>query len=168
MSKLNSTSRSLELAATSELDSKSSQRLIVLVPYFEADPTPLARRVWELANAMGTQVQFIALYSDLALESSLRRQLICMAAMINDDRISVEIDVIFGKDWLDAVKWHRQAGDIIVCLAEQRVGLLRKPLNQILQSDLYGPIYILSGLFSQNDLHSNWPVYIAAWAGFIA
>jgi uncharacterized membrane protein len=37
-----------------------------------------------------------------------------------------------------------------------------------LQSDLNVPLYILSGLYPQEDAPSNWVIRAAAWIGFIA
>ncbi|MDO9302785.1 MAG: hypothetical protein Q7T89_15470, partial [Anaerolineales bacterium] len=96
-----------------------------------------------------------------------RRELVTLSAMVKDDRVSAEADVIFGKDWVNVVKTRAQPGDMVVCFAEQRVGLSRKSLSQILQSDLNMPIYILSDLYRQNASHSNWLAQIAVWTGSI-
>jgi hypothetical protein len=45
---------------------------------------------------------------------------------------------------------------------------MQRPLSQILQSDLDMPLYILSGLYPQNDTRSNWLTQTFAWIGFIA
>lgn len=145
-----------------------ARRLIVLVPRLDADLTAATRRVWELANATDAHIQFLGLYSDPAQEPSLRRELVTMSAMVKDGRVSAEANVIFGKDWVAAVKSRWQAGDTVVCFDEQRVGLSRKPLSQVLQSDLDVPLYILSGLYPQNDSHANWPAQAAAWIGSLA
>ncbi len=179
MNKLNSKHQSLTLSSASRSDPSTlpsvagqrlepARRLIVLVPCLDADLTAVARRVWELANAADAHIQFLGLYSDPAQEPRLRRELVTMSAMVKDGRVSAEADVIFGRDWVDAVKTRWQAGDMVVCFDEQRVGLLRKPLSQILQSDLNVPLYILSGLYPRNDSRSNWPAQIAAWTGSIA
>ncbi|RJP50855.1 MAG: hypothetical protein C4586_05150 [Anaerolineaceae bacterium] len=145
-----------------------ARRLIVLVPRLDADLTAATRRVWELADATGAHVQFLGLYNDPAQEPSLRRELVTMSAMVKDGRVSAEANVILGKDWVAVVKSRWQAGDTVVCFDEQRVGLSRRPLSQILQSDLDVPLYILSGLYPQNDSRSNWPAQAAAWIGSLA
>jgi len=143
-----------------------ARRLIVLVPFLESDLSAVTRRVWELANATGARVQFLGLYSDAIQELSLRRQLANMSAMVNDGKVSAEAEVILGNDWVEILKPRWQIGDLVVCFAEQRVGLLRKPLSQVLLSDLNVPLFILSDLY--HDPHSNWPKQIAAWMGSIA
>lgn len=145
-----------------------ARRLIVLVPRLDADLTAATRRVWELANATDAHIQFLGLYSDPAQEPSLRRELVTMSAMVKDGRVSAEAIVIFGKDWVAVVKSRWQAGDTVVCFDEQRVGLSRKPLSQVLLSDLDVPLYILSGLYPQNDSHSNWTAQLVAWIGSLA
>ena len=86
---------------------------------------------------------------------------------MNYGSVSAEAEVRFGTDWVDAVKSRQQAGDIVVCFAEQRAGLLQRPLSQILQSDLDIPLYILSGLYPPNDSSSRWLARAAAWIGSI-
>lgn len=179
MNKLDSKHQSLTLSSASRSDSSTLplvagqrlepvRRLIVLVPCLEVDLTAVTHRVWELANATGAHVQFLGLYSDPAQEPSLRRELVTMSAMVKDGRVSAEAHVIFGKDWVDVVKTRSQAGDMVLCLAEQRAGSSRKPLNQILHSGLDVPLYILSGLYPRNDSRSNWQAQIFAWVGSVA
>ncbi|MBC7875838.1 MAG: hypothetical protein H7Y59_01595 [Anaerolineales bacterium] len=167
MNKLNSQTASLTLSTASYSELKPARRLIVLVPYLEVDPIPAARRVWELANEMDSCVHFIGLHNDAEQELTLRRELVTMSAMVNDRKVSSDIEVIFGKDWAEAVKSRWQAGDIVVCFSEQRVGLLRKPLSEVLQSELNIPLYILSGLYPKNSPRPNWPAQIAAWTGSV-
>ena len=124
--------------------------------------------MWELANTTGAHVKLLGLFNDETQEPSLRRRLVTMCAIVNYGSVSAETEVAFGKDWVDAVKSRWQAGDIVVCFAEQRAGLLQRPLSQILQSDLDIPLYILSGLYPQNDSSSSWLARAAAWIGSIA
>ncbi len=149
-------------------DLQPARRLLVLIPSIEADLTTITRRVWELADAIGVRVLFLGLYSDPSHESGLRRELVTMCAMVKDERVSASAEVLFGKDWVDVVRTHFQTGDMVVCLAEQRVGLSHKPLSQILQSELQLPIYILSDLYPQKDLHPKWITQFLAWTGSVA
>ena len=145
-----------------------ARRLIILVPGLEADLTEVTRRVWELADATGAHIKFLGLCNDVMQEPSLRRTLVTMSAMVNYDNVSAETEVIVGRDWLGAVKSRCHPGNMLVCMEEQRTGLLRGPLSRILQSDLDVPLYILSGLYPQKDAHPNWPTRAAAWIGFLA
>ena len=125
----------------------------------------VTRRVWELANATGMCVQFLGLCNDASQEPSLRRQLVTISALVGDGRVRTESKVEMGANWIDAVKRNYQTGDMIVCFAEQRAGLLHKPLSQILQSNLKAPVYILSGLPAQNLPRANWLTQIMVWIG---
>ncbi len=175
MNKLDSKYQSLAVSSTSQPDPsirsgqrpEPARRLIVLVPSPEVDLAAATHRVWELANATNAHVQFLSLYSDPSQEPSLRRELITMSAMVKDGRVSAEADVLFGKDWVDVVKAHSQAGDMVVCFAEQSTGFPLKPLSQILQADLDISLYILSDLYPRKKSRSNWLAQIASWMGSI-
>lgn len=156
---------SLNIAATSQ-NSELVRRLIVLVPQFDIDVAPAIHSIWELANSIGASVQFIGLYADTADEPSLRRDLVIMSAMMKDHKVSTEVEVLFGKNWIEIVKSRWQAGDIIVCFDEQRVGLLQQPLSQVLQTSLDIPVYIIYGPASEKD--KNWLSQVALWGGCIA
>src|SRR5215510_14893224 len=130
---------------TSELE--PARRLIVLVPNMESDYIPAIHRIWELASAQHATVLLLGLYKDTRQELGLRRSLITMCAMVQNGDVVAEVKVERGTNWVEVVKRHYQTGDLIVCFAEQRTGLLHKPLSQILQSSLKFPVYILSGLY---------------------
>jgi hypothetical protein len=166
MIKLDTSSASLTHQTSSYKDLEAASRLIVLVPA-EVNFTAVTHRVWELARATGCQILFLSLCTDGAEESSLRRQLITMSAMIQDGKLCVEARVEMESNWVNAVRSEAQEGDLIVCLAEQRAGLLHRPLSQILQSNIKAPVYILSGLVSQDLPRSNWLSQIFAWIGSI-
>ncbi len=142
------------------------RRLIVLIPA-DADYTPLARRIWEVANTLTGQVVLLSLCTDPVQESSLRRQLITMSALIQDVKVCVETRIESGSSWMNAVKSNAEAGDMIVCFAEQREGLLHRPLSQILQANLETPVYILSGLSPQNFQKLSQPNWVSQSLGWI-
>src|SRR5919108_4299833 len=151
---------------TSIVRTTGSSRLIVLVPA-DLDYGPATRRIWELAVAAGRRVQLLSLCKDFVEESSLRRQLILMSALVGDMRISTEAKVEVGANWVDAAKRNYQTGDIIVCFAEHRDGLFLKPLNQILEANLDAPVYTLSSLYTQEYSSANWVSQAILWTGWI-
>src|ERR1044071_8064020 len=118
-----------EPAALSTLE--PARRLIILIPDLESDYTPAIQRIWELANAQHASVILLGLYKDTGQELSLRRSLITVGAMIQNGDVVTEVHVEMGRNWVDAVNRHYQPGDLIVCFAEQRTGLLHKPVSQI-------------------------------------
>ena len=154
------------LASTLPSELERAGRLIVLVPDMEADYIPAIGKIWELANAQHASVLLLSLYKDTRQELSLRRGLITLCAMVQAGRVLAEVKVEMGTNWVSVVKRNYQKGDLIVCFAQQRAGLLHKPLSQILQSNLHIPIYIISGRHlpkPQSKLYSQ----IVAWAGFL-
>jgi hypothetical protein len=143
-----------------------ARRLIVLVPDLESDYIPVMRRIWELANAQRANVQFLGLCKDTRQELNFRRVLATMSAMVQDGNVSTEARVEIGTSWVEVVKKNYLTGDLIVCFAEQRVGLMHRPLSQILDANLNFPVYILSGLYPQKT-KSNWLSQVIAWSGAI-
>jgi hypothetical protein len=158
----------LSVPSVSQSELESVRRFIVLVPPLEADFTLVTRRIWELANAIDAHVLFIGLYSDPTQELGLRRELVTMSAMVNYGKVSAEVEVISGRDWVGAVRSHWQAGDMLMCSVEQRPDLSHGPLGQILESNLNLPLYLLTGLNPQNDSHTNLLAQAAVWIGSIA
>ena len=169
MTKIDTNPTVLPFPVLSQPDSEPVRRLIVLVPCLEADLALMTSRIWEMANATGAHVQFVSLYSDPAQEPGLRRALVTMTAVLNSGPVvSAEAEIMMGKDWVEAIQSRWQAGDLVVCDAEQRVGLSRRPLSQILQSGLDIPLYILTGLYPQKDWRQGWLSQTLAWTGSIA
>ena len=166
MTGLDSTIPSLTYPTASQPDLEPARRLIVLIPDADSDYTAATRRICELAKVMGARVQLLGLCKDAAQEPGLRRALVTLCAMVQNSRVSAEAKVEFGTNWVNAIKSHYQAGDMIVCFAEQRAGLLHRPLSQILESNLDVPVYILSGPYPQKP-KSDWLSQIIAWSGSI-
>ena len=153
-------------SSTSVSGPKSAHRLVVLVPDLEWEFIPAIHRIWELANSQHACVLLISLCKDPQQESSLRRALIILCAMLQDGRIPVETKVEIATNWVEVVKHNHQAGDTIVCFAEQRAGLLQKPLSQILESNLSIPVYVVSGVYIPKP-KSNRLTEVTAWLGSI-
>ena len=167
MNKLDTSPISMTYPLPSYKDLESARRLIILVPA-DSDYTPVTHRVWELANTLGSHILFLSLCTEEAKESSVRRRLITMAAMVQNGKVCAEARVEIGSNWVHAVRSNVQDGDTIVCFAEQRTGMLHRPLSQILQSNLSAPIYILSGLSPLNPPQLHWRSQIMVWVGSIA
>jgi hypothetical protein len=142
-------------------------RLIVLVPT-DWDSRAVTRRLWKLARTLSAHIQFLGLCKDAEQEPGLRRGLVTMASLLQSDGVCVDVKVELGTDWVEAVKRNYQPGDMIVCFAEQRVGLLQRPLSQILRSNLKGMIYILSDSYPLTDTRPTWLSQIMAWMGPLA
>lgn len=143
------------------------QRLLVLIPA-NADYSSMTRQIWELANSThSTSVQLFSLCKDILEEPGLRRSLATLCALIGEAGVSVETKVEVGTNWVEGIKRNHQRGDLVVCFAEQRTGILQRPLSQILQSNLNIRVYILSGVDAQNLPRTNWFSQFMAWSGSI-
>jgi hypothetical protein len=148
MNKLDFKSPATSLASSSASHSnpETTRRLIVLFPASEIDTPDLDHQIWEIARSLKLNVLFLSLSNDYKVEAQLRRKLINMAAMIKDPFVSTDIMIGYGNDWVGQVRKVWQAGDIMACYSGQKVGLMRRPIDQVLKSSLDATVYILSDL----------------------
>lgn len=144
----------------------SSGRLLVLAPA-DSDYGPAIQRIWQLAAATGRRVHLLGLCKDRTQELSLRRQLIAMSALLSDGRVRTEMKIEPGTRWIDAIRRNYQTGDIIVCFAEQRDGILHKPLKQVLEEHVDAPIFILSELDQRRSARVTVFSLLLSWAGLL-
>lgn len=144
------------------LSPETGRRLIVLVPDSKADISSAAQKISELANALGGRVQFIGLCKDEAREPSLRRQMVALSSMV-----AGESKIEFGADWLNFVKSQWREGDVIVCFGDQQAGFARRPLSQILESNLNATVYVIPELQVEYP-RPSWMSSAMGWAGSIA
>ena len=140
----------------------SASRLIVLVST-DLNYTAVTRQISDLATTCGAQVLFLGICNEAAQKLRLRRELATLSALLADTNVSVEAKMESGTNCVDVVKCNYRVGDMIVCLAEQRTGLLHKPLSQILESTLGAPVYILSGPAPERRSHPNWLSGVIVW-----
>ena len=167
MNKLDVSPPSFTVSPASFPRLEPAHRLIVLVPESDMDTTLTARKIWELANTLECSIQFLGLSKDTAHEPGLRRQLVTLSAMVGYEHISVESKIEIGNDWLSVVKSNWHEGDMIVCFAGQSSGLARRPLSQMLESNLNATVYVLGGFHQEVHARSSWMFNALAWAGSI-
>ena len=178
MNKLDVSSPTFALAPASHSDhstrSASAQlpevapRLIVLFPASEPDTHDLENRIWEIARSLHLNVMLLSLTNDFDEESQLRRKLITMAAMIKDSYLSTEIMIEHGNDWVRQVRKLWRKGDIVACYTNQKVGIMRKALDQILRSSLNMPVYILADTRPVKNSKSTLLSQVFFWLGSLA
>jgi hypothetical protein len=144
MNKLDVSPHTFTLSPAPHVDLNSGRRLIVLFPASETNALNLSHRIWEIAQSLKLNVLLLSLSNDFDEEAQLRRNLVTMAAVIKGPNVSTDIMIEHGNDWVRQVKKIWQAGDILACCAGQKVGFMRKPLDQVLKSDLDATIYLLS------------------------
>lgn len=142
-----------------------NRRLVVLVSNSEMDAPAVARRILEIANAFQCSVLFLGLCSDQLQESSLRRQLVILSAMVRDEAILFETRVEIGKDWLNLVRANSAEGDVFVCFSRQKAGTRGSMQNVLLKSGFASSIYVLEDLSPFEPGRASWVSAALAWTG---
>jgi hypothetical protein len=113
-------------------------------------------------------VLLLSLCDDYYEESQLRRQLITLSALIGDSHICVDIKIDHGNDWLRSIKKTYQSGDVIACYAGQQVGLMQKPLHEVLRLQWDATIYVLSADHPIKNSKPKLLSQISFWVGALA
>src|SRR5258706_368632 len=128
------------------LDVVAARRLIVLIPNLDVDEVALAHEIWNLALPRGLAVLLLGLCPNPNDEPGARRRLVTVAALIREPRVSVETQLDFGRNWISILKNFLKMGDIVICPADQRIGIFGEPLDLSL-AKLGLPIITLPGLY---------------------
>ncbi len=157
-----------------------SRRLVVVILHTEEEAL-LASRISEVAKPQGMSVLLIGVVPSPTREAELRRQLVTIAAFLREEGGSgmrngsqaaksqrVDVRIERGRDWIAAIKAQLQPGDMVACYSEQKVGVLEKPLSDILSSSLALPIYTFAGLRAQRASQQSLFGEIASWAASLA
>jgi hypothetical protein len=168
MNKLDVSLPTLTFSPASHLDAEPARRLIVLFPASEMDTPSLSHRIWEIARSLQLNVLLLSLCNDYDEEAQLRRKLITMAAIIKDPNVSTDIMIENGNDWVRQIRKILRTGDIVACFAGQKVGLMRKPLDQVLRSSLDATIYILSDYQPVRNPSLTFISQASSWLGSLA
>lgn len=119
------------------------RRLIVLVTEQDWEQADSLNQIWRWAAEAGLDVLLLGLFAHAEEEPPIRRHLVGMAAAIRDSRVSVEIHVGLGDDWMERVRAFWQPGDILVCYQGEDGGIGQRPLDHVLRSNFDGPVYLL-------------------------
>jgi hypothetical protein len=168
MTKPDSIPPSLTYHTPSHFDRGLTNRLIVLYPAEAGDYPSQTHRIWEIARSSGLNVLILSICNDVYEESQLRRQLITMSAMISDAHICADIQIDHGNGWIKQVKNIYQPGDLIACYAGQRVGLMQKPLHEVLRLQWDATIYVLSADRPIKNSKPKLLSQVAFWLGALA
>jgi len=168
MNKPDVSSPPFAISPASHSDSEPAPRLIVLFPASEPDTHDLENRIWEIARSLQLNVLLLSVTNDFEEEYQLRRKLITMSAMIKDPFVATDILIEHGNDWVKQVKKIWRKGDIVACYANQKAGLMRKTLDEILRSSLNMPVYILADSQSVKSSKPGVLSQVLFWSGTLA
>lgn len=154
------------------------KRLVVLVPDAEVDEARLATKLWSMASGPGLNLLLLGLSRDSSREARLQRRLATIASIARDRRTQVDSRVSVSTRWESLIQSVWQAGDLLVCHAEQSssvFGIGREPLAPVLASRLKVPVFAVAGFYP--DLPPDLPEWasriiaivplILFFAGFI-
>ncbi len=166
----------LEIAGLIELEDQAfipARRLIVLIPDGDLEEAEVARQVWDMAAPAGLAVLFFGLCKDTTEGLSMHRRLAILANLTRDPRVPVQTQLEFGGRWLRRLAALSGRGDVVVCLAEQRMGLRHRPVSEELTKRGLS-VWTLEGIYlpARNPAVRSirevifWIVSIATIAGF--
>jgi hypothetical protein len=156
------------VSADTNLASMSTERLVIPVLEADIDISLLAQRIYKLAVSMRSDVLLIGISPDYLEEASIRRQLVTLAAAIQDRSFSLETMVLGGVSWMKKMEAILRPGDMIVIQAKEEISTESRSLSQELTSRFQAPVYILSGLNSPRYKHSGYLSQLILWLGAIA
>jgi hypothetical protein len=173
MIKMETKPLSLTYPAASSAQPDHVRRLIVLFPASTLDDPNQAHRIWEIARSFQLSVLLLSLCTNPGEESQLRRKLVTLAAAIKDGEVGAGIMIRRSEDWVAQVREIWQPGDAIACYAGHRVGLARRPLEQVLRpilDEAQGPnsesaVYILSDARLSKESFSRLFAQAFVWLG---
>lgn len=143
----------------------AARRLVVLVSEADWADAELPRRIWELAQTGGSSVLLLGLYDRAEEATRLRRHLVTLAASIRDNRISTEIRIEAGNDWLEKLNGVLQRGDLVVCRARGGSWPQRTPLSRMQIASLQAPVYVLPAIQGAGRARSTAFSEIVFWVG---
>ncbi len=150
-----------------EAERTSSGRLVIPILETMIDISQLAQRIWKLASSMQAKVLLIGISPDHLDEPSVRRQLVMLAAAIQDGSISVDSMVVGGVSWMKKMEDSIWPGDTIVFQPLEEIGLKSRSISQQLTARLQVPVHILASLQRPKFKSSGLLPQIILWLGAI-
>jgi len=150
-----------------------AKHLVVVLPGVEQEAL-LAGRILELARTRGLGILLVGVVQEPENDAELRRALVRIAAFIGDARRggeaapSVEIRVQRGMGWMEGVRCLLQPGDLLACCADWSVGMLHRPLHDLLAAGLSMPVYIFAETRALPLQRRQVLSQVGAWTGSLA
>lgn len=156
------------IPADTNMASMSTERLVIPVLEADIDISLLAQRIYRLATSMHANVLLVGISPDHLEEATIRRQLVTLAAAIQDSSVSVNTLVLGGVSWMKKMEEIIWPGDMIVIQAKEEISTESRSISQELTSRFQAPIYILSGLKSPRYKHAGLLSQLILWLGAIS
>ena len=149
---------------------------LVVVLEDAAEAAWLVSRILELAQRRNLGILLLGVAPDSSGAAELRRQLITIAAFIRQEQARIglggsrgipanspEIQIESGRGWLPGIKAELQPDDTLACYSGQTIGVLERPLSDVLASSLKMHIYVFAGPESPGNHQGHALSQIATW-----
>lgn len=149
-----------------------SRRMLVIVPPGLSDTAGFAQKIHWLALQQQRSVLYLTLADRDAEELVVERTLATLEALTQDAWVQASSRRIDAPGWLGALRPIVQAGDRLICHAEQnvRTGHFQSaPLAQAVEEELELSVHILKGFYrSKADYLPSGGRVVLFWLFFIA
>ena len=143
-------------------------RLVVLVPGQGLEALALAQWLASPVSLHQPSILFLSVVQSLKEEPCARLQLSDLIALTRGFPVKVELELIMGKSWVDAVCEVWQPGDLVICYAGQTISIpggTRYPLGVALSNRLDAPVFALTGLYREPLRRPRTRAAEVAWWG---
>ena len=159
--------------ADTNMASRSGERLVIPLLDADIENSQLAQRIYRLAISMHSHVLLIGISPNHFEEASVRRQLVALAADIQERNVYVDTLILGGVSWMKKMEEIISPGDMIVIQAKEELSTEGRSRSHNFASRFQAPIYILSALKLPRSKHHGilsqfiiWLVAIGIMAGF--
>jgi hypothetical protein len=130
----------------------AKNRLIVLVPPQICNEADFSKYIIKLASANNSDVLLIMVVSNYEDETTGRLRVSTISAYLSGFAVKVEIQIIWGKSWINSIEQIIQPGDAIICPTELNTKtkiIFREQLSDQLVRNLNAPVNAYSGFVIQ-------------------
>ena len=125
-----------------------TRRFVVVIPENEFNEVELAHRLWNLAEPGPINILLVTLAAAYRRDAYLRRRLATLAAITEDKKVRVRIEIAEERSWASVINRILRTGDLILCIrgqARRSFGIRSGDLGEHLSALLDAPVLVLSG-----------------------
>ena len=118
------------------------------------DEAEVAQKIASLAQPHHLAVLFLAVIESAMQEPAAYHRLANLSAMTGAFSIENETRLVIGGNWIREIQEVWQAGDQIICHAEQTImdrEMNQVPLNAALSIAMNAPVIVLTGLYTEKQ-----------------
>jgi hypothetical protein len=119
------------------------------LPAADVDVAKLGVEVGKIALQERLPILFLALATDLETDSFNRRRLSTLGWLAKDNLVETNTRLLYEANWLQALEHNLKSGDLLVCLAGERMPGYFFPgqaLPERLVTDLRVPVFVFAAI----------------------